>query len=166
MYLIVFAIEVLARDPHRNRTSSCVVTTGQRSRWMRRLTTGLRSSSTTELRCSFSIIAVIGRALPPVHRGHGWTERQLVMSRCDGLIDRRATIEETGQLEHSRASSLPKLGERNSTSRVTLFSCGNSKRGRERDLKMSVNFYSPPSEDFVGTPFKDYYNSDVKSGEV
>ncbi len=70
---IVFAIEALARDPHRDRTSSCVVTTGQRSRWMRRLATGLRSSSTTQLRCSFSIIAVIGRALP-VHRGRNWME--------------------------------------------------------------------------------------------
>ena len=136
----MFVIEGFICDPYCDRTLSCVVTTGQQSHWMRRLATGLRSSSTTQLRCSFSIIAVIGRAIfLSIVVAIGRRER-LVMSRCDGLVDRRATIKETGTLEHARASSLPRLGERNSASCVTLFSCGNLKRGRERDLKMLIKF--------------------------
>ena len=46
--------------------------------------------------------------------------------------------QEMGQLEHSRASSLPKIYECNSTSCVTFYSCTNLKRGSERDLKMLV----------------------------
>ncbi len=89
------------------------ITTGQRSSWVRRLMTGLRSCSTTELKYSFVIMVVIGRALP-VHRGHVWMEQQLVMSWCNKLTDCRATIKEMGQLEHSQTSSLSKLHEHNS----------------------------------------------------
>ena len=64
---------------------------------------------------------MIGRALP-VHRGHDWTARQLAMSRCDGLLDREATIKETGPLEHSRASSFfQNLASALGISRHTLF---------------------------------------------
>ena len=96
------------------------VTIGRRSCWVRHLATGLRSCSTTELKCSFAVMVVIGLALP-VHHGHDWTEQQLVMSCCDGLTDRRASIKEMGQLEHSRASSLSKLHECNSASCVVFF---------------------------------------------
>jgi len=78
-----------------------------------------------------------------VHRN--WLEQWVVMSPRDGLSDRSSTIELLGRFEHSRATNLSQLCERNSASQDTLVNGGEGWKWRplsrglaDRDLTILV----------------------------
>ena len=139
-YSIVFAIEVLVRDHHRDRTSSFVLpqldsevigyVALQRASdhaWWPSWNTRLRSWSWSDK--FFQSIAVT----------IGWSNSL----SCRAVMG--SLIVEPRSRKRVRLSTLVHLAfsktwRAHSASRVTLFSCGNLKRGRERDLKMLIKF--------------------------